>query len=397
MPDRPLRILTISDTQGDPNSGASGTVYHTNVALRRLGHEVHEIWAQDLGPRRIRHGNLHSLVEQPYAYRQATVSRVGATHYDVVQFQQPQSYLAAKALRRVHFQGIVLTSSQGVEPRVAREVSKWHKQFGIRRSRRMFGLVTPILQSLLHRQWRNAVRESDGVTVDNAQDHRFLIEEVGADPAQIGILHTGIPAEFSETAVQLLSPDRMRRVLHVGQFAFYKGPHVVAAVFNRLLGHEDRVCATWVCAQQDHRKARSLLDDRVASRVQFVDWMPQADLLPLLDRHGTFLFPSFAEGFGRAALEAMSRGLCVVASASSGMLDYIEDGQNGFLCAPGASDQFADRLSFLMSNDDASASVSCAARDTACRYSWHACACNLLRFSQQICRYKQSVRAIRNG
>ncbi|MBE9203856.1 hypothetical protein IQ218_10925 [Synechocystis salina LEGE 06099] len=76
MSPSPLRILTVADTPCDPNSGAAGTVYYTNQALRQLGHEVDEIWADDLGPRRIAHGNLHSLLEQPRAYRIAVMEAI---------------------------------------------------------------------------------------------------------------------------------------------------------------------------------------------------------------------------------------------------------------------------------------------------------------------------------
>ena len=44
-----MKILVGADVPPDPNSGAAGTVYQTNAALRELGHDVDEIWANDIG------------------------------------------------------------------------------------------------------------------------------------------------------------------------------------------------------------------------------------------------------------------------------------------------------------------------------------------------------------
>ena len=67
-------------------------------------------------------------------------------------------------------------------------------------------------------------------------------------------------------------------------------------------------------------------------------------LVQVYDRHGVFLFPSFFEGFGKAFLEAMSRGLVVIASDVGGMHDLIRDGENGFLVAPGDAAALAMRV-----------------------------------------------------
>ena len=77
-----MRILTVANVPPDPNSGAAGTVYHTNEALRELGHKVDAIWHDRLGPRRLRHGNLHSLLEQPRAYRREILKAVAANEFD---------------------------------------------------------------------------------------------------------------------------------------------------------------------------------------------------------------------------------------------------------------------------------------------------------------------------
>lgn len=54
----------------------------------------------------------------------------------------------------------------------------------------------------------------------------------------------------------------------------------------------------------------------------------------LLGMTDIFLFPSVAEGFGIALLEAMAAGLPVVASRVEGIVEVVEDGADGLLVPP---------------------------------------------------------------
>jgi glycosyltransferase involved in cell wall biosynthesis len=73
----------------------------------------------------------------------------------------------------------------------------------------------------------------------------------------------------------------------------------------------------------------------------------RADVPELLPQFDLFVQPSVMEGFGLAALEAMMAGVPVVASAVGGLLEVIEDGQNGVLVPakdPEALGKAIDRL-----------------------------------------------------
>ena len=53
-----LKFLFVANTPRDSNAGASGCDISTIDALRLLGHEVDEVWSQDMR-RRLSHHNLH--------------------------------------------------------------------------------------------------------------------------------------------------------------------------------------------------------------------------------------------------------------------------------------------------------------------------------------------------
>lgn len=331
----PLRILTVADVPPDPNSGAAGTVYATNVALRELGHTVHELWADQLGPRRIRHGNLHSLLEQPRAYRREVIRAVGRHQYDVVMMSQPQAYLAAKALRRRKFPGVIVNRSHGLELRVDSVLPYWHRQLGIPESRFPRSLLTPALRAMLHRQWDQIVRSVDAVVVPCSMDAQFLMQRYGLTDRFVRTIHHGVSDAILGPEVSPMTSARQKKVLHVGQFAFFKGPYLVARIMNTVMQRDPDVTFTWVTSNSGCDQAAALLSPQYRSRITLIPWTTQQELVQIFDQHGIFLFPTLCEGAAKSSLEAMARGLCVVGSDDSGMRDYITSGTNGFLCPVG--------------------------------------------------------------
>lgn len=58
------------------------------------------------------------------------------------------------------------------------------------------------------------------------------------------------------------------------------------------------------------------------------------------------------EGFGLVIIEAMASGTPVVASRSGGIVDIIEDGQNGLLAEEKASIELAEKINLVLNNQE---------------------------------------------
>ena len=129
------------------------------------------------------------------------------------------------------------------------------------------------------------------------------------------------------------------------------------------------VTATWVAPARHHSDIRKGLDAGIATRVVLRDWLCQSELRGVYDSHGIFVFPSFFGGAGKAALEAMSRGLCVVASHTGRMCDTIRDGENGPLCPVGNVRVFCHRIGALLADYTQARPVSRAPSAAAAGYS----------------------------
>jgi glycosyltransferase involved in cell wall biosynthesis len=189
---------------------------------------------------------------------------------------------------------------------------------------------------------------------------------------QIAVVPQAPPEEYRNCDPQRMTERRLQKILYVGQYAFVKAPIVLARAVERILTALPRATMTWVCDNRHHGAARELFEDRsIVERVSFADWRDQSDLMGVYDEHGVFLFPSFFEGFGKACLEAMCRGLVVVASNNGGMRDVIKDGQSGFLAKTGHWKQMADLAIQTVKNPEPAIRISAEARRASLSYSWH--------------------------
>jgi glycosyltransferase involved in cell wall biosynthesis len=374
-----MRVLFMADVPASPDSGAAGTEYQTIEALRRLNHEVDTIWSDAL-PHRIAHGNLHYLLELPLAYERAMKRRLRGGKYDVVHVNQPHGYLAAKALACSESGAIFIHRSHGVEPRVERDLRHWLNLYQTDRRFAARKIISKGVSVALAYHNKGIARYADGHIVSASQCRDFLHQEMGVPLERIAVIPQAPPSLFLEQPALAMTAERIRRLLYVGQFAFFKAPMIVAAVFNELMERGDGPGLTWVCSREHHPQVRALLSEAANQRITLLDWMPQHQLIRVYDEHGILLFPSFFEGFGKAFLEAMSRGLCIVAADNGGARDTIRHGVNGMLAPTGCADTIIEYCDGLMADESRAAKISQAAADTARAFTWDRVAAETVAF-----------------
>ena len=74
------------------------------------------------------------------------------------------------------------------------------------------------------------------------------------------------------------------------------------------------------------------------------------DAKELLHGADAFIFPSYREGLGLAAIEAMAAGLPLIVSDNRGTREYAVNGVNAIVCESGNASQFADAVKLLSSD-----------------------------------------------
>ena len=364
-----LRILFAADVPPDPNSGAAGTELRTIEALRARGHDVQAIWAQDLG-RRIQHGNLHYLLELPSAYRRVIGQRCRSQAFDVIHANQGHCYAAAREHAREARPGVFVCRSHGLDDHMEKCLGLWRLRLGLEPRSSAKRALSAVLNGLLQRHDRQAYRHASGVLVRSGIDEDYLVQATKVPAARVGRVAQAPAEAFCATPALPMTPQRLSKLLHVGGFAYFKGVHAIAGAANELLADDASLAMTWVCRLQEHESVRALLSPTVRHRVDLRAWVPQEQLVQILDTHGIFLMPSLFEGFGKLFLESMARGMCVIGTPTGGMKDIIQPGSNGCLVGFNDNAGISKAVRQLRGSTEAAVAMSAAAAETARLYSW---------------------------
>lgn len=104
---------------------------------------------------------------------------------------------------------------------------------------------------------------------------------------------------------------------------------------------------------------------RIDEYVEFIGYVKNEDLPDVFKEADVFVFPSTgkAEAFGLVALEAMSSGLPVIASALPGVRTLFNDTQ--LLIEPGSVTDLVDKLEYVLANKEKLSSIGDMNRDRA--------------------------------
>ena len=371
---RRWRILVGANVPPDANSGAAGTVVETCRALVEAEQQVEAFWAADIG-RRIKHGNLHNLLELPVRYRQIVRQRMARRPFDVIQLSQPHGYLAGKWVLAQPNRPLMVWRSHGLEAKVDDALARFTPDKS--------GVPVKVLRASVRAAFaavqRSAMRWSDGAIVPCQDDKDVLVERFGAEPERVRVIWHGVPGEYIDLPMSD-DPARWRRLLHVSQLSVNKGAVLMQRQAGEILRHYREATMTWVCPISMHGQVRESLPDDVRERVELIDWMDREKLILQYDRHGIFLFPTLAEGAAKVVMEAMARGMCVVSSNTSGPRDYIRDGHNGVLVPVGRAECMAQAAIRLLMNASDCLRMGVRAKETAAAFRWSRCARQVTEF-----------------
>lgn len=188
---------------------------------------------------------------------------------------------------------------------------------------------------------------------------RYLAEREGFDESRFEVVHYGI-----EPGDAPPPPPGVPRLVIVGRLIEIKGHETllraVAELRRELAGLTLEIVGDGpLDARLRAETARLGVGDAVTFRGRV------APVAPAFERAEVVVVPSFGEGFGMVALEAMERGRPVVASAVGGLPEIVEDGRTGQLVPPGDPAALAVALRELLGDPARAAAMGAAGRERA--------------------------------
>lgn len=139
-----------------------------------------------------------------------------------------------------------------------------------------------------------------------------------------------------------------RRLLFLGDVIRRKGVYdlidALALVAEQFPSFEASICGRGEIEQAK----RLALERGLAGRLSFPGWVGGGEKESLLQNAYIFALPSHAECLPMGMLEAMARGVPVVATRVGGIPDIVDDGCEGYLVEPGDTTALADAIMRLL-------------------------------------------------
>jgi len=358
----PLRILRIADVPDNRTGGMSRTMYATGDVLRERGHQVDYLFSPAFRyAGRVQLRRFYVPMEVPDLVRQK-MRETGP--YDVVELHEPMAAPYAWQRQRDRSLPSLVIFSYGLEERSHPALLNYKRLKNLPVSlKNRWSPLTVVWQA------RYAVRRADHVICSNSEDVRHLVA-AGVPPERLTRHHSGVEPEFFVAGA--LPPDPARSgILFLGSWLMRKGIlDLVPAVTKALRAHPE-LRFTVAGSGAAEAQVRADLPADVQPRITVLPHVSGNDrLVELYRKHAIFVLPSFFEGQPLVMIEAAAMGLAIVTTRVCGMLDFIEDGQNGMLVEVGDEVSLSARLEQLVSSPALVQKLGAAARQTARSHTW---------------------------
>lgn len=91
-------------------------------------------------------------------------------------------------------------------------------------------------------------------------------------------------------------------------------------------------------------RGKLIMDTAPSKNVTFLGNVPNEELYEVYDRSDILIVPSYAEAFGIVILEAMARGLAILASDLSCIREFLQEGRNGYFFPVGDTEAMSSGI-----------------------------------------------------
>ncbi len=198
---------------------------------------------------------------------------------------------------------------------------------------------------------------TDRITMLTNRERDEHIEEGIASIKKYVIIHSGVPLDRLmnmdvdvETEKKKLGIPLNSNVIGVvGRLVPIKGHEYLVAAAKGIIKEFDNTVFVFVGdGNLESRLERQAESIGVRDNIIFTGWRKDAvEIIALFDM---LAVPSLNEGMGKVLVEGMAFGKPIVASSIGGIIDLVQDGENGILVPPKDSDALEEAILKLIKN-----------------------------------------------
>jgi glycosyltransferase involved in cell wall biosynthesis len=222
-------------------------------------------------------------------------------------------------------------------------------------------------------------RKATRIIVPSEYVKNDVVKKLGITPNKIDVVYEAVENDFKK-----LQPDKkvayelMNKFGLVKPFMVYTGsvyPHknleiILQAIKARNYDRSLDFMLAIVCARNVfyERLNQKITEMDLGNVVKLLGFLSDQDLVSIYDEAFCLVQPSKMEGFGLTGLEAMSRGLPVIAADASCLPEVYKDGALYF--DPNSYEDFLYRLDDLVTNKNLYNELQLRGKSLSKSYSW---------------------------
>jgi len=253
------------------------------------------------------------------------------------------------------------------------------------------------LRNTVHRTVKNAARV---LTVSEFSRASILKAYRNLDEDKVVVLPNAAAPEFRPISreaafagVQQQFAIRTPYILTVGDLQPRKNQIGLIRAFAKLANAFPQLKHELVLAGKEtwfaDRVREAARESGVSDRVRFLGFVSDRDLLQLYNACDVFAFPSFYEGFGLPALEAMACGRAVVCSNRSALPEVVDGA--ALLFDPDSPDQMVRALADLLRDAELRARMERLGLQRSAHFSWQETARRMLGVFHEVANARRGT------
>lgn len=181
-------------------------------------------------------------------------------------------------------------------------------------------------------------------------------------PVDIRVIPNG--ADFTHLVTERIEVNRIPRLVFAGRFVSQKNPLAIVRVLSAL-NDLDWTCSMLGDGPMFEEVKAEIEKLGMSERFHLTGWVTPADVLKEFSQSDILFMPSLSEGLPVVGVDALVKGLAIVASNIGGFLDLVEPEENGYLIEIQDEAGFSSALRDLLSNRERLAQFRCASLEKA--------------------------------
>lgn len=230
----------------------------------------------------------------------------------------------------------------------------------------------PRVREMLSLHVPRSLRHASHVIAISEQTKRDIVELYGIEPSKVAVTHLAPRPSLGRLAAE---PDSAKPVfLYVGNLEPRKDVETVLRALAILRDRRTEAQLVLVGKASAYRQHLEQLSRqlRLDHLVRFAGYVPDEELADFYRGSIALVHPALHEGFGLTPLEAMARGVPVIAADAPALPEVIGDA--GLLVPAGSPEAWADAMGRLLDNQSLRVDLRRKGLERSQHFSWERCA-----------------------